>query len=370
MNDDSVFARRVTHAPPGSTQAVHEVPGQATALPLVSVLMPIRNEEQVIRAALEAVLTQDWPAEKLEVLVIDGRSRDGTREAVAETAARHPQVRLRLLDNPHGFVPHGLNLGLAAARGSYISRVDGHCLVARDHLRRCFERMQTSQADNVGGLAFAVAETTKAQAIAAGVSSPFGVGGARFRHRNPKPGWVDTVFPGFWRRETFELLGGFDEELVKNQDDEFNFRLQRAGGRIWLEPALKTLYKSRGSLRGLWRQYFEYGLYKVRVAQKHGGVARLRHLVPSLFVLALGVSLVAAAMTGVWWLALVMLGPYLLASCAASVMAARRSESGGRVVMWLPPVFAVLHLAYGLGFLRGLWRFRKYGLPFRWLRHG
>lgn len=363
-----------SHAAPASATAASNEVARLDAneeLPLVSVLMPIRNEEHTIRDSLAAVLQQEWPVDRLEIFVIDGASTDGTRQAVLETAAAVPDAPpVRLLLNESRYVPHGLNLGLRQARGAYIARVDGHCMVGRDHIRKCFEGMQATGADNVGGLAYAVAEGPVARAVAAGASSPFGVGGARFRHRSPRPGWVDTVFPGFWRRETFERLGGFDEELVKNQDDEFNLRLRQYGGRVWLDPQLRTLYRARDSLRGLWGQYFEYGLYKVRVAQKRGGLGAVRHVVPAAFVVALATSLAAAAVAGSWWLALAVAAPYGLAVLAASVLTASRARDA-RILPCLPIVFATLHVAYGCGFLGGLWRWRRHGLPrLRMLRTG
>jgi len=348
-------------APAGVAPAEAEVARSGCALPapFVTVIMPIRNEAGFIERSLGAVLAQDYPADRLEVLVVDGMSTDGTREKVQAWLALYPN--LRLLDNPGRIVPTGLNAGLREARGEVIIRVDGHCEIAPDYVRRCVELLERTGADNVGGVQRAVSDTWVGRAIALATSSAFGVGGARF-HYAREPGWADTVYLGAYRREVFERIGGFDEELVRNQDDEFNFRLLQAGGRIWLDPCIRVVYYSRPTLRRLWRQYFEYGLYKVRVMQKRGGVASPRHLVPAGFVLGLGATLVPASLARLPLLALAVAAPYAVANLLASLWAARCTW---RTLPLLPVAFATMHLSYGLGFLWGLWRWRR---GFGWLR--
>jgi glycosyltransferase involved in cell wall biosynthesis len=331
------------------------------ALPVVTVIMPIRNEEGFIARSLGAIVAQDYPADLLHILVVDGMSDDATRSVVqqmidantAQNAAARPTIRL--LDNPARIVPTAFNIGLQHAEGDVIVRVDGHCEIAPDYVRRCVEALDQTGADNVGGLMRAVGQGAEAEAIALATSSPFGVGGARF-HYATEAGWVDTVYLGAYRREVFERIGGFDEELVRNQDDEFNFRLTQAGGKIWLDPAIKSLYYSRASLLRLWRQYYQYGFYKVRVMQKRGGVASWRHLVPGAFVLSLVGSLALALLLRKPLLGLGVLGPYALANAAASL----KTAQGNRVLLrWLPLVFFTLHTAYGIGFLAGLWHWTR-----------
>lgn len=339
--------------------------------PLVSVIMPIRNEAGFIARSLRAVLAQDYPAERLEVLIADGMSDDETREKIAALTKEHPTPPVTVLDNPAGIVPTGFNLALARARGEVIVRVDGHCEIASDYVRRCVELLREKEADNVGGLQKAVGQSLSGRAAAAAASSPFGVGNARF-HYADKAGWADTVYLGAYRREVFERLGNFDEELVRNQDDEFNFRLTQAGGKIWLDPSVKCIYYCRTGLRKLWRQYFQYGFYKVQVIRKHGAVSRLRHLVPSLFILGLAVSFITAAVTGRPLWALAVAGPYAVASAAASLWAARHDPP---TLPLLPVAFFVMHASYGLGFLRGLsrlpgWRRLSGGEKKRSLRGG
>jgi glycosyltransferase involved in cell wall biosynthesis len=286
----------------------------------------------------------------MEVLVVDGMSADGTREAVEELASTHPHISVRLLDNPACITPAALNISLHHARGEVIIRVDGHCEIAPDYVRRCVEVLRETGADNVGGLQRAVGETPMGRAIALATTSPFGVGNARFRYAT-KPGWVDTVYLGAYRREVFERIGLFDEELVGGEDDEFNFRLKQSGGRIWLDPSIRSVYYTRRDLLGFWRQYFRYGFCKVRVIQKRRGIPSWRHLVPGAFVLGLGGSVLLALLTHqpLWALSVAL--PYAVANGVASLWAARRDW---KVLPLLPAAFGTLHLAYGLGFLWGL----------------
>lgn len=324
--------------------------------PFVSILMPVRNEQAFIRYSLAAVLNQNYPDDLVEVLVIDGLSDDGTRDIVQELGRTSvPQVTL--LDNPAGIVPPALNIGIRQAKGDIILRVDGHCEIAPDYVSQCVKTLEQTGADCVGGPMLTVGETAVARAIASAQSSPFGVGGVAFRTGREEGAFVDTLAFGAYRREVFERIGGFDEELVRNQDDEFNFRLIQAGGKIWLDPSIRSVYYSRASLPKLWRQYYQYGLYKVRVMQKRGGVAAWRQLVPGLFVLSiLGSFLLSLITRQKRWVTAVAT-PYLIANLSATTYTVR-----GRwhIAPVMPLAFAVLHIAYGLGFLHGLWHWRHH----------
>lgn len=334
-------------------------------LPLVTVMMPIRNEARFIEKSLCAVIAQDYPTERMEILVVDGLSNDGTCAIVRKIAGQDP--RIRLIENPERIVPTALNQSIRAARGSVLIRVDGHAIISQDYVTRCIHNLSTISADCVGGVLYTVGETLVARAIALAQSSRFGVGNAAFRHATT-PQYVDTIAFGAYRREIFDRIGLFDAELVRNQDDELNFRLTRSGGRIWLDPLIHATYFSRSTLRGLWKQYYEYGFWKVRVIQKHKRPASLRHLVPLLFVVTLVLSFTLALATGlVLPVAMITVG-YLVASLVASVRIAQRK--GLRFVFLLPCAFSIMHFAYGLGFLVGMpyfaWRKRAPKLKINW----
>jgi cellulose synthase/poly-beta-1,6-N-acetylglucosamine synthase-like glycosyltransferase len=197
---------------------------------VVTIIMPIRNEAAFIHRSLGAVIAQDYPQQCLQILVVDGMSTDNTRAIVIDLAARHPNIRL--LDNPRQTVPAALNRALQEAQGDIIIRVDGHCEIAPDYIRRCLEAFEQPGADCIGGPLVTVGNNTLARAIALAQSSPFGVGGVAFRTGSSNGRYVDTLAFGAYRREVFDRIGRFDEELIRNQDDEFNFRLIQAGGKI------------------------------------------------------------------------------------------------------------------------------------------
>jgi succinoglycan biosynthesis protein ExoA len=323
-------------------------------MPFVSVILPIRNEARFIQRGLEAVLGQDYPPDRLEVIVADGMSTDGTREVVGSFQARHPNVRV--VDNPKRIVPTGLNVAIRLAKGEILVRVDGHCEIAPDYVRRCVEHVRDEGVEGVGGPLETVGETYLARVIAAAMSTPFGVGNSAFRTAPNRTMLTDTVaFPAY-TRAAVEKAGPFDEEMVRNQDDEYNYRLRKLGAKLLLAADVRSRYYSRSSLRSLWRQYLQYGYFKVRVLQKHPLQMRPRQFVPALFVAALLVSVVPAPFVPfVWYAPAALAGLYLLANLGASAITA--AQKGWRLFPVLPVVFATLHLSYGLGFWGGLVRF-------------
>jgi glycosyltransferase involved in cell wall biosynthesis len=323
------------------------------ALPQVTVIMPIRNEAGFITHSLRAVLDQDYPSDRLEVIVADGSSSDGTQAMVQAMQAQHSN--LRLIDNPGKIVATGLNAALPHARGEIIVRVDGHTVVAANYVRECVAVLRRSGADNVGGRMDAVAESWFGRAAARATSCPFGVGGARF-HYAQREEWVDTVYMGAWPREVFQRIGHFDEELVRNQDDEFNYRLRARGGKILLSPRIRSDYYNRSTLRSFARQYFQYGYWKVRVMQKHPGQMRPRHFIPPLLVAAFLLTLVMTPFSVMAWYGLAAVGGfYLVGNFGASALTAWKND--WRLLPLLPLTFFTLHAAWGFGFLVGLIRF-------------
>jgi len=322
-----------------------------TNFPQVSVIIPCRNERAFIAPCLDSILACDYPTDRLEILVADGMSNDGTREILQKYAASHPQVRL--IDNPPKIVPTGLNQAIRQSRGEIIVRMDAHTEYAPDYIRQCVAVLSETGADNVGGAARTKAVGDLQQAISLAYHSRFAAGGALF-HQVEYEGEVDTVTYGCWRKAKLVELGMFDEELVRNQDDELNLRITRSGGRIWQSARIRSWYQPRASLGALWRQYSQYGYWKVRVIQKHKIPASWRHLVPGAWLASLVLLLVLAPF--LWWarwLLVAHLSSYLLANLAASWLTCRAAGQY-RFLPLLPPVFACYHLGYGYGFLRGV----------------
>ena len=325
-------------------------------LPFVTLIMPIRNEAGFIARSLGAVFLQDYPHHRMEVLIADGMSTDETRDVIASLAQNHPEIPVTVIDNSGRIVPTGINAALPRARGEIIVRVDGHTLIAPDYVRECVTTLKRSGAGNVGGRMDPVSEGRFGQATALATSSPFGVGGARF-HYSDREEWVDTVYMGAWPRGVFDRIGLFDEELVRNQDDEFNYRLRSRGEKILLSPRIQSRYYNRSTLQSLWRQYLQYGYWKVRVMQKHPQQMQPRHFVPPLFVFSLvAFLLMALFFPFAKWALLLVGGAYVIANLAASLIVVAR-KGGWRYLPLLPLTFAILHVAYGSGFLMGLVKF-------------
>lgn len=327
--------------------------------PVVSLIVPCRNERHHIRECLESLLGNDYPAARREILVVDGMSDDGTREIVAECAARAPDIRL--LDNPRRITSAALNIGIAQARGSVVMLIGAHSVYPRSYIGELVRELDASGADGTGGVCTTCAggRDAIATAIAVALAHPFGVGNSWFRIGTREPRWVDTVPFGCYRREVFDRAGGFDEELVRNQDDEFNLRLLRRGGRLRLVPSVASRYYARTSLHQLARMFYQYGLYKPLVIRKVGAIMTIRQLVPAAFVASLAASLVIGAVVPA---ARVLAGAIAIAYAATTVTAALGTvrQHGLRCALGLLAVFPVLHVGYGIGFLVGLAR-----LPFR-----
>ncbi|MFA7407281.1 MAG: glycosyltransferase family 2 protein [Anaerolineaceae bacterium] len=321
--------------------------------PFVSILIPIRNEAAYIERCLDAVLSQNYPTKQMEILVADGLSDDGTREILEDYSKSNPCVKI--FDNLSKIVPPGLNTLIKHSKGEIIIRVDGHTIIQPDYVKQCVLLLQATDADNVGGRMDAIGKQYFGKAVAIATSTPFGVGGARF-HYSEHDEWVDTVYLGAWRREVFTKIGLFDEELVRNQDDEFNYRLRKFGGKILLSQLIKSSYTPRESIIKLWQQYFQYGFYKVRVLQKHPAQMRPRQFVPFAFVLSIILGLFLSIFFPWGWIPLASLvGVYLLSNLAASIITAK--NKGWRYLPVLPFTFATMHLSYGLGFLAGLFKY-------------
>ena len=319
--------------------------------PAISIVMPCRNEERYIGACLDSVLATTYPLDRIELLVVDGMSEDRTREIVTGYATR--QRTVRLLDNRRRITPAALNVGIRAATGEIIMRMDAHVVYPPQYIPRLIDALQTSDADNVGGVIVTLPadRSTMAQAIAIGLAHPFGVGNAYFRIGVAAPRWVDSVPFGCFRREVFDRTGLFDEDLVRNEDEEFNLRLIKYGGRILLLPDVVSYYFARRSLSELARTYYQYGYYKPLVAKKASGVVTVRQLVPGLFVLTLIATSLLTPVLPVIAIGATVAAAYLGTLLACVVGAVRRH--GWRCALALAAVFPTIHFSYGFGSLRG-----------------
>jgi glycosyltransferase involved in cell wall biosynthesis len=253
-----------------------------------------------------------------------------------------------VVDNPNGRTSAALNAAIGAATGDVIARVDSHSEISPGYLRRAVETLRTTGADNVGGVQDATGGSTFQRAVAAAMTSRFGVGNARF-HYGGEPGPTDTVYLGVFTRSALARVGGFDETLVRNQDYELNWRLRDSGGVVWFDPELRVTYRPRGSLRTLARQYFEYGQWKREMLRRHPRSLRARQAIAPLTVVANA----AGVVVGLTFdrRALLVSALYVGATLAASAVAGRDLDAPARAR--LPLVFATMHHAWGLGFLRG-----------------
>jgi len=327
-------------------------------LPFVSIIMPIRNEADFIERTINSILKNDYPAEKMEILVTDGCSDDGTGDIVKRISQK--DQRIQLLENTGRIVSTGLNMGLRSCKGDVFIRIDGHCEIESDFIRKSVNCLaEHPEAWVVGGYWKTVSKGYVGKVIASATQSPAGVGNAKHRLGN-FDGWVDTVPYGAHHMWVLEKVGYFDEELVRNQDDEFNMRIRLAGGKIWISSDICSTYYSRNSLRKLWRQYFQYGFWRIRTMQKHGRPATLRQVVPVAFVLSIVLLGFAGFLwTLMWWLLAAELVLYAVGIAYGSFDVGR--QAGWKYSLLAPVVFSFLHFGYGIGSLWGFVRFVLFG---------
>jgi cellulose synthase/poly-beta-1,6-N-acetylglucosamine synthase-like glycosyltransferase len=326
-------------------------------LPLVSIIVPCRNEAGYLERSLGALRAQDYPAGRMEIIVADGMSEDGSDE-IARSVLAGAEQAWKVLPNTERITAAAFNLGLEHARGDVIVIASAHCELAPDYVRLAVATLERTGADCVGGPVRTHGETAIARAIALALSSTFGVGGSMFRTRRDHSGFVDTVPFGAYRRDVFERVGAFDPGFVRNQDAELNFRITRSGGRIWLEPTLRSVYYSRATLGALWRQHFHTGASKVQILAKHGRMPRWGHYVPGAFVLATATAVLLAIVLRRPIIVLAIVVPYAVVALAATIWASRSR-------LYLAPLVAIamptLHLSYGLGSLYSAGRIVRRG---------
>ncbi|HKV86696.1 MAG TPA: glycosyltransferase family 2 protein [Candidatus Dormibacteraeota bacterium] len=330
----------------------------------VTVVVAARNEEAFIEDCVHSLLKQTVPPGGFEIIVAEGASDDATRPILDRLAAEDD--RLRVVSNPRQITPAAWNIAIRQARGRYVAIMGAHARYPVDYLVECLQLAERLHADNVGGPAIAEGDGYLQRSNAASHHSPFSVGGASW-HSLEYEGKARTVFGGFYRRDVFDRVGMFDEELVRDSDAEFNFRLERAGGVIWQSPRVRSWYRPRATIGALFRQYRQYGYWKVRIMKKHGATPAVRQYVPAIFVAGvvgmLAATLVSAVAAGLWPgaapvavavrdITLVCFATYAVVLVIASVTTAARY--GWDLLPVLPVTFASYHVAYGLGFLNGL----------------
>lgn len=319
----------------------------------VSIIIPIYNEEKYIVKCLDSVIANDYPKDKIEVLIYDGQSTDRSREIVAEYSRNYQYIKLR--DNPKKIQVVAFNMGINESTGEIILIMNAHTSYATDYIRQCVEVLTGSDAVNVSGVQNAIGTSYFSNAVAIATTTPFGIGDARFRYSNREES-VESVFPGAWRRQTLIDIGGFNEEWAINEDYELNFRLREKGGKILLSPKIHCEYHVRSNLRLLIKQYFRYGLWKVKTLVTHPDSLRWRQLAPPFFLLLILVSIILNFFN--WRIGILFPLIYCISSIFASLMQSLRK--GLKYLPILPVVFAVLHFSWGIGFCFGL---LKFGVP-------
>jgi succinoglycan biosynthesis protein ExoA len=321
-------------------------------MPKVSIIIPCYNEQSTIRLLLEALHKQTFPHTNAEVIISDGMSTDGTRAAVAAFQTDFPDFAVRVVDNSQRTIPSAVNRALEVSRGEIVVRLDAHSKPYPDYIEKCVNLLEAGVGDNVGGVweIQPGANTWTAKAIAAAAAHPLAVGDAMYRHTK-RAAEVDTVPFGSFKRKLIDKVGFFNETLLTNEDYEFNVRVKKAGGRIWLDPSIRSIYFARSSLLELMRQYWRYGFWKWRMLRHNPETLRWRQALPPLFVFSLvGLTTLAFFVPSAWWLLLGELFLYFFTLIVAGALSAFQQKK-----LYLLPglvlVIPVMHITWGIGFL-------------------
>lgn len=312
----------------------------------VGIVIPCFNEEKYIADCLRSIMQSDYPSELIQVKVVDGMSTDGTRDIVSELATDFPQIEL--IDNAKRTAPYAMNIGIRALDTPVVIILGGHSEVYPDFISMNMRTLdEQPDVSCVGGRCENIYASPQAEIIGAAMSSRFGVGDVRFR-TGGEEGPVDTVAFGAYRKEIFERVGLFDEELSRNQDDELNYRVTSSGAKIWYSAKIRYKYHVRSSFAKLFKQYYQYGFWKVKVNRKHGTITTWRQVVPALFVSYLIIQVIGLLFSPWAVYGLFFLGLYLLLACVSAFKASSRAP---HLVLYS---FLILHVSYGWGYLRGI----------------
>ncbi len=322
----------------------------------ISVIIPCYNEEKYIVPLIENILAQDYPQDKMEVIFADGSSEDNTKELIHGYSQKHAMIHC--IDNPERYVPQALNSAIQKSTGEIIIRLDAHAIYPTNYFSVLVEKLESSGADNVGGMWITLpgAQTVEARAIVLATSHPVGIGNASYRLGSANDVEVDTVPFGCFRRELFNRIGYFDTDLSRNQDDEFNGRIKKNGGRIILIPSLKIQYFARPDLIRLKRMFYQYGLFKPLVNVKLGTPATLRQFAPPGLVLSLVLLLLLSFFNSIFgWMLLAELFVYGIVLLFTSLLLTRLS--GLKLFAYTFLTFVVIHFSYGIGYIFGIVRY-------------
>lgn len=316
---------------------------------IVSVVMPVFNEEKYIDKCIESLLKQDYSKSNMEWIFVDGCSTDKTVFILSSYVERYPEL-IRVYNNPQKIVPYAMNIGISVSRGKYIVRLDAHAEYASDYISKCVYYLENTDADNVGGVAQTKANGFMGKAIAKMLSSKFGVGNSQFR-TNGKSGYVDTVPFGAFKREVFKKYGGYDERLVRNQDNEMNFRIRKNGGKIYLSDEIHLSYYCRDSIKGIAQMARKNGMWNVITMKLCPGSMGLRHFIPLTFVLSVVLLAILGILHPIFWLGLsIELFLYLIMDIFFSVKQASNVKEAFALVL----IFPVFHISYGMGSVKGI----------------
>lgn len=325
----------------------------------VSVIIPCYNEQATIMDLLKTLYAQDYPSEKMEVIIADGMSTDNTRDIIREFKEKHPDFSVRVIDNPQRIIPAGLNRALEEAQGEYIVRLDAHSSPAPDYISRSVQGVKEGKGDNIGGLLDIEpgAETWIAKSIAVAAGHPLGVGDARYRIGSIARE-VDTVAYGTYQSSLVDEIGPYDESLLTNEDYEFNVRLRQAGRTVWLDPAIRTTYVARPSLPELGRQYWRYGYWKLRMLLRYPNTFRWRQLSGAFLLSWIVLGVLSIPFLFARWLLLFEAIVYGLALLISGIQTSLR-ERDWRLILGVPLAIATMHFSWGAGFL---WSLVEYGV--------
>lgn len=317
-----------------------------------SVIVPCLNEEKTIAGLLGGVCDQTYPCEQMEVIIADGLSADRTRSIIAEFQVAHPELQIKIVDNPVRTIPAGLNKAIYAASGTYLVRLDAHSVPARDYIEKCIRALEDGKGENVGGIWLIQpgAKTWVARSIARAASHPLGAGDARYRIASTA-GYVETVPFGAFRRALVDKIGPYDESLLTNEDYEFNNRILQSGGKIWLDPDIHSEYFARPTFSALANQYWRYGRWKAQMLKRNPKTLRLRQAIPPLFVLGLIALILLAFVHPLFRVGLAAyIGFYLTALFITSGIIALQNRYLPFIIGILAAV-SVMHVCWGSGML-------------------